>query len=278
MLAAWPRAWTAELREPLKEALDLHEAGKFKEAIAAYDKAIKANPNLAEAYFNRGNAHYDLGQNQQALKDYSEAIRLNPQDSEAYFNRANVYRRLKQDKPALNDYGAAIKLNPNDARSYVNRGSILFDARRYSDAVKDFSEAIRIEPKEAQHYYNRGNSYLALNQKEDAIKDYDAALTRDPKLADAYYNRGIAYADSGKHAHIVATFRAGGRRRSHEIVRFVFERIDHARGMIDGNPNFLGQQRVLHVVVRRGLRIGVFPNRFQIGPHFRRVIAAIGRD
>jgi tetratricopeptide (TPR) repeat protein len=85
---------------------------KNQEALVEYDKAIKANPKLAEAYFNRGNAHYDLGQNQQALKDYGEAIRLNPKDGEAYFNRANVYRRLKQDQPALNDYSAAIKLSP----------------------------------------------------------------------------------------------------------------------------------------------------------------------
>jgi len=139
--------------DPLKAALDLHDAGKVKEALAEYDKVIKAHPKLAEAYFNRGNAHYDLGQNQQALKDYSEAIRLNPKDGEAYFNRANVYRRLKQNLPALNDYGAAIKLNPDDARSYVNRASVHFDAKRYEIAVKDFdgnvSSALALPEKDA---------------------------------------------------------------------------------------------------------------------------------
>ena len=72
--------------DPLKTALELHDGGKVKEAIVEYDKVIKANPKLAEAYFNRGNAHFDLGQNQQAVRDYSEAIRLNPKDAEAYFN------------------------------------------------------------------------------------------------------------------------------------------------------------------------------------------------
>jgi len=59
----------AGLEEPLKTALELHESGKIKEAIAEYDKVIKANPKMAEAYFNRGNAYFDLGQNQQAVKD-----------------------------------------------------------------------------------------------------------------------------------------------------------------------------------------------------------------
>ena len=45
------RAGHAE--DPLKTALELHEGGKLKEAIVEYDKVIKANPKLAEAYFNR---------------------------------------------------------------------------------------------------------------------------------------------------------------------------------------------------------------------------------
>src|SRR5262245_48588434 len=87
----------AGIEEPLKAALELHEAGKLKEAVAEYDKVIKTHPKLAEAYFNRGNAYYDLGANQEAIKDYTEALRLNPKDAEAYYNRGNAHRRLKQD-------------------------------------------------------------------------------------------------------------------------------------------------------------------------------------
>jgi tetratricopeptide (TPR) repeat protein len=123
-------SWSGQIIEPLKEALELHEAGKIKEAIALYDRFIKTHPKRAEGYFNRGNAYYDLGQNQHAVKDYSEAIRLGPKDGEAYLSRGNAYRRLKQDQAALADYNAAIKFNPPDARAYINRGSIHFDARR----------------------------------------------------------------------------------------------------------------------------------------------------
>src|SRR5690349_21528909 len=120
LLWAAPDLRAAQVEEPLKAALELHEAGKIKEALAEYDKVIKANPKLKEAYFNRGNAYFDLGQDRQAINDYSQAIRLNPKDTEAYYNRANAYRRLKQDGAALNDYSAAIKLDPDDARSFVN--------------------------------------------------------------------------------------------------------------------------------------------------------------
>src|ERR1044071_6769880 len=52
--------WAGQAEDALNEALKLHESGNPKEALALYDKAIKANPKLADAYFNRGNAHYDL--------------------------------------------------------------------------------------------------------------------------------------------------------------------------------------------------------------------------
>ena len=49
--------WAAGVQEPLKVALELHEAGKLAEAVTEYDKVIKAHPKMAEAYFNRGNAY-----------------------------------------------------------------------------------------------------------------------------------------------------------------------------------------------------------------------------
>src|SRR2546428_13613148 len=89
--------WSGQAEETLNVGLKLHETGKPKEAIREYDRAIKTNPKLAKAYFNRSNAHYDLSQNEQAIKDYSEAIHLTPKDAETYYNRRNAYRHLKKD-------------------------------------------------------------------------------------------------------------------------------------------------------------------------------------
>ena len=70
-LALAPATWSAEVQEPLKHALELHEAGKVAEAIKEYDRVLKQHPKLREAYFNRGNAYYDLGSYPQAIKDYN---------------------------------------------------------------------------------------------------------------------------------------------------------------------------------------------------------------
>ncbi len=51
------------------------------------------DPQLAHAYFNRGLAYSNLGEQQRAFENYNTTIRLDPQFAQAYFNRGNAYAR-----------------------------------------------------------------------------------------------------------------------------------------------------------------------------------------
>ena len=74
------------------------------------DEAIRLDPNLAQAYTNRGNAYAGLGQLQRAIQDYDEAIRLDPNLASAYANRARAYTFLSNDAAAQRDVDTAIEL------------------------------------------------------------------------------------------------------------------------------------------------------------------------
>jgi lipoprotein NlpI len=73
--------------------------GDLDAALKDYSEAIRLQPDLAPAYFNRGNAHLDA-----ALKDYTEAIRLKPDYPDAYHNRALVSRQKADQKAAIADF------------------------------------------------------------------------------------------------------------------------------------------------------------------------------
>jgi len=73
---AWP-ASAQDALDVLKQALALHEAGKVKEAIEQYDRAIQTDPRSAKAYFNRGKAYTELA---------DDAGRA----QHAYFDRAHL--------------------------------------------------------------------------------------------------------------------------------------------------------------------------------------------
>jgi len=50
----------------------------YKKSLEDYDKALKLNPNLSFAYYNRGNLKLKLKKYQRAIDDYSMAISWNP--------------------------------------------------------------------------------------------------------------------------------------------------------------------------------------------------------
>ncbi|MBG1259638.1 tetratricopeptide repeat protein [Nostoc sp. BAE] len=49
-------------------------------AIEDFNQAIKINPNLAEAYYNRGSVRFNLGDKQGAIADLQKAADLFQQE------------------------------------------------------------------------------------------------------------------------------------------------------------------------------------------------------
>ncbi|MEO0933010.1 MAG: tetratricopeptide repeat protein, partial [Cyanobacteria bacterium J06641_2] len=95
--------------------------GDYQGAIADYTKAIKINPNYANAYSNRGFSRYKLKDNQGAISDFTKAIEINPNDFKVYNERGNARLDLKDYQQAIADYTKAIEINPNFAYAYVSR-------------------------------------------------------------------------------------------------------------------------------------------------------------
>ena len=95
---------------------------RYNEAITHYTEAIELNPDLAEAYNNRGNAYRNTSDFDAAIADYNKAIELNPDLAEAYNNRGVAYRNTSDFDAAIADYNKAIELTPEDASAYNNRG------------------------------------------------------------------------------------------------------------------------------------------------------------
>jgi len=125
-------------------ALALWQNGQYNDPDKAkkyWDKAIAANPRLAEAYNNRGLAFYNLKQHQQAIEDFSQAIRINPKYAEAYNNRGNAYYALDQYQQAEADFNQSLQFRPKYARAHLNRGLAFFQMQKVTESCSDFKRA-----------------------------------------------------------------------------------------------------------------------------------------
>ncbi len=178
-------------------ASESYEAGNYQQAAANYDKAIKLNPQYAEAYNNRGNLRYQQFNNSTgALADYDKAIALRPNSTLTYVNRGGLRADKFNDiKGAIADFDKSIALDDQDYLVYNNRG-YLKDAKLndLAGAILDYDRAIALNPRSVLAYNNRGNlNYHKLGKKEAAIADYNQAISANVQSPIAYYNRGDLY-------------------------------------------------------------------------------------
>jgi lipoprotein NlpI len=136
--------WGDEASEAYDKGIQFLSEGRQRDAITAFDKAIRLNPRSAEAYQGRGMAYNETGKNEQALKDYDAALALNPQYAEAYFNRGNVYSDLGQHERALKDYDEAVRLDPNHSGAVFNR-SLAYMFLRRTETASDARAYVKLK-------------------------------------------------------------------------------------------------------------------------------------
>jgi tetratricopeptide (TPR) repeat protein len=94
------------------------KTGKFSEALACMDSALKIEPEFAEAYNNKGNALAGLGKFREALPEFQKAIDLNKKYSEAYRNMGSTYGNMGQFPKALDYFFQAAKNDSTDVTVY----------------------------------------------------------------------------------------------------------------------------------------------------------------
>ncbi len=85
-------------------------AGKYDEAVQAYDEAIKLDPEYASAWHNKGTALYYLGRYDEAILACDKAIRLDPEDASAWNNTGYALKRLGRTTEANAAFAKALEL------------------------------------------------------------------------------------------------------------------------------------------------------------------------
>ena len=183
--------------------------GSAKDAIAAYDAAIRLTPDFAACYAKRGSAKYNLGDYKGSIKDHDAAISLGLDYAAVYVNRGVARRNLRNYKGAIKDYDTAIRLDPENVEAYLNRGNARADLGNYEMAIEDYNMAIHLKPRGIMlplAYVKRASAKSDAGDYMGAIKDYDEAVRLKPNspgiLTVAYLNRGLAkfHLDNAKSA------------------------------------------------------------------------------
>jgi len=170
---------------------------QFDAAIRSYKKALKINPDYADAYSNMGNALKDKGDLEAAIQSYKQALKIKPDYAQAYNNMGNALKDKGDLEAAIQSYKQALKIKPDYAQAYSNMGNALKSQGDVEAAIDSFKQALKIKPDYAQAFNNMGNALSEKGDLEAAINSYKQALKIKPDYVQAYNNIAIALKDKG---------------------------------------------------------------------------------
>jgi tetratricopeptide (TPR) repeat protein len=152
---------------------DLYMVRKqYREAAELYKKLADQNPRNP-VYLNKlGIALHQQTALGPALKYYERAIKVDPQYADAENNVGTIWYQRKKYSKAIKAYQKAIALKNDMAVLYSNLGYAYFGEKKYEEAISSFRRALALDPQLFEHNGSRSGSLLQDRSVEDRGRFY----------------------------------------------------------------------------------------------------------
>lgn len=170
----------------LAHADQLLNQQKFSEALSFYNKVIRMDRAVDNAFLGRSIAYNGVGRLEDSIADLNVFILRNPQHS-----MAHVYRGIRYMSQGEFDYAEtnllkAIELNPRNARAYDDLGVLYAQQGQLKHALKYFGQALRLDPYNETAYHNLAIAYFLLEDNKRALGAVNRAIKLTPEAKDTY--------------------------------------------------------------------------------------------
>ncbi len=225
----------ASLRSKPKQAAVLSNLGnllkqsrRYSEADEAYARALRIDPNLRDAWYNRGLTALDQGRFERAIEYLQNARELgqsldielalikahreagdlekagqiaeslsarHPGDPRAIAAAAAVRRKSDPDS-ALALLEAELPMSPDPASIQYEIGLVHSEQKNFEQAIDHFEAAIRERPTLIEAHRSLNELYW---QREDDrfLQSYRDAIEQAPDFAPLYHNLAASYISAG---------------------------------------------------------------------------------
>ncbi|MEJ2007719.1 MAG: tetratricopeptide repeat protein [Acidobacteriota bacterium] len=224
----------------LVQAIQLHQAGKYDEAIRDYRRYLASDPDSFVARANLGAALAHQGRYAEAIKEYQEALRLRPGNPEVKMNLALAHYKSMQLDEAARELQPLHAAEPSNLQIGLLLGDCYFRLGEYKRVVQVLEPLEATQPRQRALDYllgmalisdgqiakgevlvNKilrngdspeahlmlGEARLAIHDLPGAMSELSQAIKLDPKIPLAHWLYGKALLDSGQRPEAVKAFR-----------------------------------------------------------------------
>lgn len=183
------------------------EASKYHDIETLWHATMKVNPDAWLPYNNLGGMYLLAGRAREAIPLFERAITVDPSQAESYNNLGSAYRESGDREKALGYYRKAMELDPNNVKVLGNVGSFYSDAGRYEESLPYMQKMVRVAPGLALSHYNLGVAQLGCGNLAGAEQSFRRAIEIEPRHFMARNNLGAVLFKLGRVAEAAVEFR-----------------------------------------------------------------------
>lgn len=171
------------------EGLDYYDAKNWKKALAMFDEAVKEDNRFAFAWDMKGIAHRQLEEFKDAIQAYKKSLKIDPNGKMPLQNLPVSYMFLREYKKAAAVYTDLLNRYPGDPEAYYGLGQCGINLEDDDMAIDNMMIAYNIYVKTASPYKQDAATILARlynKMKEQGELDtfMQYAQKHDIKFAD----------------------------------------------------------------------------------------------
>ncbi len=188
------------------EGIALAGLGRDREALSAYNSALRVSPDYLAALEGAAELEYKAGSSR-AVPLLNHIVKLRPDDPTSHAMLGVLAYKQHDCTSAVKHFRASRELITSQPAALAQYGSCLVDLQQPDDAIPLFQQLLTLQPDDLHARYNLAVVQLTAHRAKDAIATLQPLLQAQPRDPDVLDLASSAYEDSGDTPQAVGLLR-----------------------------------------------------------------------
>ncbi len=163
-----------------QEGLKLEQEGRYEEAIALFERALKVIPDNIDARIELAQTLSWIREYRRAEEEYRKALDYQPHHFDAQFGLAQTLAWQARYGEALEEFRKLLVEYPKNAEILRAIGQVYFWVREHRKATEYLEKAVGFDPGSADAHLNLADAYYELQEWSKAHDHYQIVVRLVP--------------------------------------------------------------------------------------------------
>jgi tetratricopeptide (TPR) repeat protein len=173
--------------EYLQEGNRLYAEKDVPGAIAAYRKAIEADPTFSRPYEDLAIVYWNEKNYVEAAEAQKKAVELRPDSPDVHMEYGSILNRLGKKAESEAEYKKVVDLAPENYDAWNQMAIRQYEQGKYRESEAGFREAMRLSPDNPSFIGNVGKALTKQGKWDEGEQFFLAAMKKDPEKGEPYY-------------------------------------------------------------------------------------------